>query len=149
MPGITQRKNDPEHARSELALGRCLVEGDPETVSRARRSRRKSFGVSLAIEIFLLAALVVAPLLTSVAQPQLHQILPPQLTFLGAWHAHNLNQRNAPTAATRDPTNQDPYSQIAHPVEFVGIRHAEGSGEFPAPEMPGVYVPGAIQVDET
>ena len=149
MPGITQRKSAPEHARCELALGRCLVEGDPETASRARRGRRKSFGVSLAIEIFLLAVLVVAPLLTSVAQPQLHQIPPPQLTFLGAWRAHNRNQRNAPTTATRYPTIPNPYSQIAHPVEIVGIRHAEESGEFPSPEMPGAYVPGAIEVDET
>jgi len=132
-----------------LALGCCLVEGDPDTALRARRGRRKSFGVSLAIETLLLAVLVVAPLLTSVAQPQLHQILPPQLTFLGAWRAHNLNRRNAPTAATRYPTIPNPYSQIAHPVEIVGIRPAEESGAVPAPEMPGGYVPGAIQVDET
>jgi len=132
MPGITQRKNDPEHARSELALGCCLVEGDPDTALRARRGRRKSFGVSLAIETLLLAVLVVAPLLTSVAQPQLQQILPLQLTFLGAWRAHNLNQRNAPTTATRYPMIPNPYSQIAHPVEIVGIRHAEESGEVPA-----------------
>ena len=149
MPGITQRQTDPVHARSELALARCLVEGDPETASRARRARRKSFGVSLAIEIFLLAVLVVAPLLSSVAQPPHHRILPPQLTFLGAWRAHNLNQRNAPMTTTRNSAILNPYSQIAHPVEIVGIRHAEDSGEVPAPEMPGIYVPGAVQVLET
>src|SRR4029077_18903784 len=101
-------------------------------------------------EIFLLAVLVVAPLLTSVAKPQLHEILPPQLTFLGAWRAHTMNKRKHPTTtATRHPTRPNPFSPIAHPVEIVGIRHAEEAGEIPAPEMPGVYVPGAIQVDET
>ena len=62
-------KTGPEPTGPEMVLGRCLVEGDLEATSRARRTRRKTFGVSLAIEILLLGLLVAAPLLTSVAQP--------------------------------------------------------------------------------
>ena len=76
--------------------------------SRAIRKQRRAlaaaavraFGVSLAIETLLLGLLVAAPLLTSVAQPQFHQILPPQLTFFGAWREHNPAQHAArPTTA--------------------------------------------------
>src|ERR1700730_11899803 len=69
MQGTKKGKADTEYTRSEMGLGRCLVEGDLEATSGARRTRRKTFGVSLAIEILLLAFFVAAPLLTSVAQP--------------------------------------------------------------------------------
>ncbi len=65
----TQGKNEPEYSKSEMALGRCLVDGDLEASSRARRTRRKTFGVSLAIEIGLLMFLLAAPLFTTIAQP--------------------------------------------------------------------------------
>jgi protein TonB len=71
MQGKRKGKAEIEYTRSRVGLGRCLVEGDLEATSRARRTRRKTFGVSLAIEILLLALLVAAPLLTSIAQPSL------------------------------------------------------------------------------
>lgn len=84
MQGSSQDETYPKQARNEMALGRCLVEGDPRVASSARRARRKTFGVSLAIELLLVGSLVVTPLLTGVAEPQLRQILPTQLTFSGA-----------------------------------------------------------------
>ena len=62
MHGTTEGNNHPVNERSEMALGRCLVDGDPETASLARRTRRKTFGASLAIEVFLLVLLVATTL---------------------------------------------------------------------------------------
>ena len=138
----------PEQARSELALGRCLVEGDPDESLPARRSRRKTFGVSLAIETSLLMVLVAAPLLTSVAQPQLHQIPSPQLTFFGAWRAHNPAQHAPPPATAPSPAIQNPFPPAAPPVAIVDFRRDEGP-EVPILDLPGEYVPGAIQSSRT
>src|SRR6266851_9247345 len=62
-------KTEPEHATTETALARCFVEGDPATKARDLRRRRKALGISFAIESMVLALLIVAPLMTSVAQP--------------------------------------------------------------------------------
>jgi protein TonB len=146
MQGKTQGKNDPEPARSEIGLGRCLVEGDPEVTSCARRTRQKAFGVSLAIEMLVLGLLVAAPLLTSIAQPQLHQILPPQLTFFGAWREHNPAQHAVPTTTTHQPEIPNPFPA---PVTIVEIQRVEGTGDAPIPDLPeGPYIPGAVPVTE-
>jgi protein TonB len=83
MQGTTQEKHGPESARPETAFGRCLVEGDPEAVSLARRSRGRTFGASLGIETLLLAFVLVAPLLTGVAQPKLSRPEAPPIVFAG------------------------------------------------------------------
>jgi periplasmic protein TonB len=146
MQGTKQGKNDPEYARSEMGLGRCLVEGDPEVTSRARRTRRKAFGVSLAIEMLVLGLLVAAPLLNSVAQPQLQQILPPQLTFFGVWREHNPAQHAVPTTTTHQPEIPNPFPA---PVTIVDIHRVEGAGIVPIPDLPeGPYLPGAVPVTE-
>src|ERR1700680_2580734 len=146
MQGEKQGKKRPEYARFQTVLGRCLVEGDSEATSRARLTRRKAFGVSLAIEILLLGLLVAAPLLTSVAQPQLHPILPPQLTFFGAWREHNPAQHAVPTTTTHQPEIPDPFPA---PVTIVDIHRVEGTGDVPIPDLPeGPYVPGAVPMTE-
>jgi TonB family protein len=138
----------PERARSELALGRCLVEGDPDATSPARRSRRKAFGLSLAFETSLLMLLVVAPLLTSVARPQIHQIGPPQLTFFGAWRWHNPAQHAATPTIARRPEIPNPFPPSAPPVTIVDFRRDEAP-DIPILDLPGEYVPGAIQTAQT
>jgi len=148
MHVTTQGKNDPEFARPEMALGRCLVDGDPVASSRARRTRRKTFGVSLAIEIFLLGSLVVTPLLTSVAQPQLRQILPPQLTFFGAWREHNPAQHVVPPTTARKPEIPNLFSQTSALGIRVRTLRPEEPGEVPIPDLPEGYVPGAVRVTD-
>jgi len=68
-----QRKSNaeiaPEHATAETALARCLVDGDTATKARDLRRRRKALGISFAMEAVVLAWLIAAPLMTSVAQP--------------------------------------------------------------------------------
>ncbi len=138
----------PEQARSEITLGRCLVEGDPDASLPARRSRRRAFGLSLAIETSLLIVLVGAPILTSVAQPQIHQILPPQLTFFGAWRGHNPAQHAASPTIARRPEIPNPFPPTAPPVTIVDFRRDE-EPDVPVLDLPGEYVPGAIQMAQT
>lgn len=100
MQGPNQGKTEPEHANTEASLGRCLVDGDTAATSGDRRTRRKAFGLSLAIEATVLALLTVAPLLTSIAQPQISRVLPPMLVDLVGWRMHDTN-RNSVLRSTR------------------------------------------------
>ena len=140
-------KTGTEPAKSELGLGRCLVDGDAETSWRGRLSRRKTFGVSLGVEVLLLGLLVAAPLLSSVAEPQLHQILPPPIAFFGGWHAHNPQQHVITPATFHKPEIPSPVQE--NPATGVTV-HAL-SAEEPAdaaPDLPGGYIPGGIQVTQ-
>src|SRR6267378_494892 len=94
-----QGKSEPEHATTETALSRCLVDGDAATRVRDRRRRRGALGISFVIESVVLALLIVAPLMTSVAQPQLNLIFPPMPVVMGDWQSHN---------ASRNP--------VSHPI---------------------------------
>lgn len=149
MPGTRSGNCGSGQPRSEMALGRCLVEGDPEATSRARRTRRKTFGVSLAIESGLLVLLVAAPLLTSVAQPQLHPILPPQLTFFHAWREHSQVQHVASPTTSSRPQIQNPFQPIAPPVTIVDLRPDYGTNAptLDAPGGPDGYVPGEVELN--
>jgi periplasmic protein TonB len=147
MQGTRKGKTDPEYTRSEMGLGRCLVEGDPEALSRARRTRRKTFGVSIAIEILLLGLLVAAPLLTSVARPQLGRILPPQLTFFGPWREHNPAPHAVLPTTAHKPAIPNPFPQPAAPVTSVDTTRPEEPG-FATLDLPGGGVPGAVQMIE-
>jgi protein TonB len=132
-----------------MVLGRCLVEGDPESTASARRRRRKTFGASLAIEVLLLALLVAIPLLTSVAQPQLRKELPPDITFIRGRQDHNPIQHARPAVPVR--TQAPIWSQtqeilnVPRPVPA----QVEWKGDDRAPDMPGGEgVPGALDAAE-
>ncbi len=120
-----------------MALGRCLVEGDPEANSSARRSRGKSFGVSLTIELVILAVLVGAPLLTSSAQVQLHQILPPQIAFFGVWREHPPTQPLASPSMPHNPVMPTPFPNLAAPVNPRVNHYIDELSEIPVPDFPG------------
>jgi TonB family protein len=147
MQSTRKGKTAPEHAISEMGLGRCLVDGDPEATSRARRTTRKTFGVSLAVEILLLVLLVAMPLLTSVAQPQLHQIPPPQLAFFRDWRAHSPVQHVVPPMTAHIPQIPNPFPQAAPPVTLVDAFSGEEPG-VPTLGSPGGDVPGGVQITE-
>jgi protein TonB len=132
----------PEPAQKETSLGRCLVDGDMATESCARR---KAFGLSFAIETAVLAVLVASPLLTSVAQPQLHP-LPPMPILLGVWQARHTNQPDSPKVSHSEHPFVVHVSQTVFPAPRPKVREdAEQSIEvFPGP--PGESVIGAILV---
>ncbi|HEV2522955.1 MAG TPA: energy transducer TonB [Candidatus Acidoferrales bacterium] len=144
MHDLAQHQNEPRYARDEMALGRCLVEGDPEAMSQARRRSRKALGLSITIEFVLLVLLVATPLFTSVAQPQLHQV-PPGFVFLGSWHGSKPS-RGAEHATTTRPqiihdvflppvftTTVKPSQSDEEPVEISSpnLGYLEISGAFP------------------
>jgi len=96
MRSTTDGNNAREDEESESMLGCCLVDAEVEAAARARHTRRKTFGVSLAIEILMLALLVAAPLFSGVARPYLQQVSPPQLTFFRVPNGSNMAQHPAP-----------------------------------------------------
>jgi periplasmic protein TonB len=146
MQSSNSEKNEPVPPGSEVALGRCLVEGDPAVTSLARRARRKAFGASLALETSLLALILIVPLLTGVARPPLGKILQQNPIFLGAWHAHGPVQQVAPPATVHPPSISNPFAE-PHPISGVTVRPIYSEGpEGPGSDIPGPYGPGEIQV---
>ncbi len=132
----------PESAREETSLGRCLVDANTATQSRARR---KAFGLSLTIETAVLALLVASPLLSSVARPQLHG-LPPMPILLGVWQARHANHPASPKVFHSEHQFVVHVSQTAFPAPRPKVR---GDPEqfidvFPAP--PGESIIGAILI---
>jgi len=98
-----QGKTEPEHATTETALGRCLVDGDAVTRVRDRRRRREALGISFAIESVVLALLILAPLMTSVAEPQLNRVTPAMPVVMGNWQSRNTSRDSAPRPIHRNP----------------------------------------------
>lgn len=137
-------KTDPEGARSETGLGRCLVEGEPWAICR---TRRKAFGVSLATELLLLGMLVAASFFTSAAQPHLNRILPPQVTIFGAWREHHPVQHLVPPTTRHYTEIPNPFFQpVARPRMVSNFSGAEPGD--PVLDFPQGDIPGAIQATE-
>src|ERR1700722_16375602 len=121
----------PVCSKSEMALGRCLIEDDPEGTQPAHGGRRRAFGVSFAIETSLLILLVTLPLFSRGTQLQLHQILPPQLTFFGALREYNAVQHVAAPATVPTSLIESPVPQRMAPAAIVDSRREE------PPDLPG------------
>ncbi len=130
----------PEIEKEGTVLGRCLVEGDPETTSLARRSRRKTFGVSLLVEILLLGLLVASPLLTTVAQPNFSKSSIAPFVFRGRPSA---TPQALTSPALRPPNGRQAAltyaTTAAHPISI--------DRTTPAVDVPGIpggeVMPGA------
>ncbi len=60
------------------SLKSCLVEGDPEQRTRERKMRQRALAVSIVLQIVVVAALVLFPLLRKSERISYeHRILPP------------------------------------------------------------------------
>jgi periplasmic protein TonB len=95
MKDANQEQPVPARENTETPLGRCLVDDDMTATSGGHLTRRKAFGLSFGIEAAAVALLIVAPLLTSVAQPQLSHLTRPMIVNLVGWRAHTTNQNSA------------------------------------------------------
>lgn len=87
-------------ANSDSASFRaCLVDGDPAQLSGARRTRRRSLMLSVLVQIGILAAIVLVPLLSKPARIALANVmpLPPYYHHTAANHA---SPRQPPTSHT-------------------------------------------------
>jgi len=56
--------NQRDEDRASAPLRACLVDGDPEQLHRARRTRRRSLLLSVLVQIGILAALILIPILS-------------------------------------------------------------------------------------
>ena len=129
---------------SAASFDRCLVDGDTAAVSRSRTSRRKALGLSVVIESLLLAAVILAPLLTTVAQPQLHRDSVVPIPIIGRRTPDLIRRPATPTrpsgysagqltflAAPRHPTSPIP-TEPDDPTWVDGVdvyQHASGLGD--------------------
>jgi protein TonB len=104
-----------------------LVDGDAVTKVRDRRRRREALGISFIIESVVLALLIVAPLMTSVAQPHSTTTSSMPLAFGGS---HTTAEARHPTSTfhrsgkfrahpftfTMNPTAHRPARQVEEDV---------------------------------
>jgi periplasmic protein TonB len=128
MQGATQGKHEPEYAVSEVGLGRCLVEADPEATSRARRTRRRTFGASLAIEIGLLILLLAAPLFNSVAQPSFSR--PTFIPFVvGSTHMKRTVSHQVTPVHQPSNYRDDPITYVTDHPPRPPVQATEGIGD--------------------
>jgi len=148
MQTKTNETPEPEQETTESALSRCLVEGDAATKSRDRRRRSEALGISFAIESAVLALLIVVPLMTSVARPQLSRLLPPLPIVMGDWSTHNTSQRSLPRPAHHElnfPVT-DFHPPVPSPVANSRqdpVLDGDASSVFP-----DGYIPGAIKMTD-
>lgn len=147
MHSLRSAKTGPDRASTPTVLGRCLVEADPGTTLLARRSRRRAFGVSLAIELLLLGLAAAAPFLTGVAQPQLKRVLRPQFTFFGDRPEHKPAQNRVPPLTAPAAGISNPILQSA-PVPTMVSHFSSEEPSLPALDFPGEDEPGAIRVTD-
>jgi periplasmic protein TonB len=141
-----QGKSEPEYATTVTALSRCLVDGDPITKLRDRHRRREALGISFVIESVVHALLIVAPLMTSVAQPQLNRIFPPMPVVMGDWQSHNTSRDPVPHPIHHSPAflYQDFQPRLLGTV-VNSHQDAEQNADSIL-DFPGEYIPGAIQL---
>ncbi len=140
--------SEPKLANYDSALTKWLVEGDPAAVSCGRRSRRKALGMSFAIETALLGLLLVAPLLTSVAQPQFHHISLPMPIILSVWHPHNTDRTKVanPIHSQVTPVSWDFGPHL--PDSAADIHKTMEPDNSPVSDPIGQYIPGAIPITD-
>ena len=135
-------------------LSQCMVDSDPEAISRARRLRQKALVISVALEVVCLAAMLLWPLITPGVLPNgtivtplppyhggggprrtlQEHLLPrphsdhfPQLTLTFILHPHQVPNRW-----------QKPNDEDAPNLDDAGNGLDQGSG----PPGIGPYVPG-------
>jgi protein TonB len=143
MKDTKQGKNGP--TSTETSLSRCLVDGGAGTETQDRTTRRKALGASIAFETAVLMLLVVSPLLTSVAYPQL-RLSPPMQIVLGSWRARETSQRAIPK-----PIHPAQVTAVQIPQPFFSKplvkSHDDAERYDPSiPVLPGEDISGAFQI---
>jgi periplasmic protein TonB len=69
-------QNQPVENRDSSSLRACLVDGDAVQLHRARRTRRRSLLLSVLLQIAILAALILIPLLSKTPRIALANVMP-------------------------------------------------------------------------
>jgi TonB family protein len=69
-------QNQPVENRDSSSLRACLVDGDADQLRRARRTRRRSLLLSVLLQIAILAALILFPILSKTPRIALANVMP-------------------------------------------------------------------------
>ena len=144
-------RESKQSGTTQTEFGRCLVDGDLDAASCARRRRRKAFGVSIGIEAVLLRLVFLSPLMTTVAQPHVSRVIyfafatttprstnpDPRPTAVDRhrWNSHHLLEYITPSAPRLPP---------ASVREDNGESPQIGPGVLPGPFAP--YTPGFVDL---
>ena len=133
---------------AETGLGRCLVDGDSAAKESNRRRRRGALGISLAIESVVLALLIGAPLISTVAQPHLGRIFLPMPIIARQRPGHS-PRRDTVFHPDRHATI---FSGISFPVpiHIEDNRKGEQSRDELTPDFPlDSNPPGTIEIENS
>lgn len=149
MTDKSDRSIERPHEEAETTLSRCLVDGDVATKLRDRWRRREALGISFIIESVVLVALILAPLMTGIAQPQLSRLIPPTLMpIVGSW-----NDRNPPKGAAPHPGHHAyifPIRDFQPPLHnHVEDSHQTADSDVdPGQILPDGYPSSGIRMDD-
>ena len=129
----------PDARRVALgSLSQCMVDADSESLARARRLRSRALAASIGLQVLVIAALLVGPLIAAPGVlPRLY-ILTPVPPYRGGGNPERSQPRHIESRPTRSPlTTQIIFSRV---VPARPVRSFEG----PAPDTgPWVDIPGA------
>jgi len=162
-------QNQPVENRDSASLRACLVDGDAAQLNRARRTRCRSLLLSVIIQIAILAALILIPILSKTPRIALANVMPLPPYYHATTSEHTAER---PHHATRTheftfclscpPVLTTPHTQSidsTHSDENItGANIIEGSGPEcseckglaastgPHPTIPEVSTPSIVHV---
>ena len=110
-------------------FSQCLVDGDKQSVDRARVIRQKALLLSIIFEAALVAALLLWPLITQGLPPQQYLITPAPPYHGGSSSSSGGTHTSAPRHPTKTLTAQ--YPVMSQPTHFPEHAQASLSGEAP------------------
>jgi periplasmic protein TonB len=160
-------QNQSVETRDSASLSACLVDGDADQLHRARRTRRRSLLLSVVVQIAILAALILIPILSKTPRIALANVmpLPPYYHTTTSDHAverpHHATRTHEftfclscpPVLATThtQPTNSsDENISGADIIEGAGPECSECKGlaayTGPHPAIPEVSTPSVVHV---
>lgn len=142
-------------AREELgALSGCFVEGDTEQRRRERKVKRRALALSISLQVFALAAVILLPLFGTTERISLAVATPiPPYSPYKSPMEHIIHQRSdvprravdfttyrgIPThIVTRDPARAD---QVDSPEELDGLNNSTPTGFVPMVDGRGATAP--------
>jgi protein TonB len=161
-------QNQLVEIRDSASLGACLVDGDADQLNRARRTRRRSLLLSVLLQIAIVAALILIPMLSKAARIALANVMPvpPYYHTINSEHAMERPHRvrthefvfclkcppvltQRPTASTNsiqpgDSSSPDPIGNGVGPECFECVGLAANTGLHPA--IPDVPKPSIVHV---
>jgi periplasmic protein TonB len=138
-------KNEPVDNRDSASLHACLVDGDADQLHRARRIRRRSLLLSVLLQIAILAALILIPILSKTPRIALANVMPvPPYRHAATDHATprqpHIPRTHQFTFCTACPpvvtmSHTQSTSSISRDDNLTGANIIEGTGA--SPECPG------------